>query len=118
MSSRLTVISLQIAVSLLAVGCMPALNQKEADIHFEAAHRFDIAGDYVSARDQYWMALVNARLAGAGQATISMLTYNYGRTAGYTCRLEDAEKFLLEALELEKGVTGPESSISTKRHFE
>ncbi len=61
---------------------------------------------------------MTARLAGADRATMSMLTYNFGRTTGYTCHLEEAEKYLLEALELEKGVTGPESSISAMRIFE
>lgn len=99
-------------------GCVSDLNRKEASIHFEAAQRFDVTGDYVSAREQYWKALVNARLAGADQATISMLTYNFGRTTGYTCHLDEAEKHLLDALEMEKSVTGPESGISTKRLFE
>jgi len=52
-------------VLLLALGltgCVGAINAKEAQMHFEAAHQYDIAGDYLSARDQYWKALVNARL--------------------------------------------------------
>ncbi len=103
---------------LCLAGCVSAINAKEAQIHFEAAHRYDLRGDYVSARDHYWKALVNAHLAKLDPSTISMLSYNFGRTAGYTCRLDVAEKHLLESLEMERSVTGPDSSISTKRIFE
>ena len=97
---------------------MGSLNRKETQIHFEATPRFDNQGDYASARDHYGKALINARLAGADPATLSMLTYNYGRTSGYVCRFDEAEKHLLEALEMEKGITGPDSGISTMRQFE
>ena len=103
---------------LLLIACVSDINRKEAQIHFEAAQRYDIQGDYTSAREQYGKALVDARLAGVDPATISMLTYNYGRTTGYTCHFEEAEKYLLEALNMEKNITGPESGVSTKRVFE
>jgi tetratricopeptide (TPR) repeat protein len=106
------------AGALLVAGCADDLVRRESDNHFAAAHRFDLQGDYVSAREQYWKALVDARQSGATPATISMLTYNFGRTTGYTCHLEEAEKYLLEALEMEKAISGPESGISTKRLFE
>lgn len=99
-------------------GCMSVLVWKEAENHYEAAQRFDHAGDYESARNQYGQALMRVRTAGADRATLSMLTYNYARTSGYACHLDDAEKYLLEVLELEKGVTGPESGVSSMRVFE
>ncbi len=99
-------------------GCMGPLLEKEAEYHYEAAQKFERAGDYDSARNQYAQTLMRARRAGADGATLSMLTYNYARNSGYACHLDDAEKYLLEALELEKGVTGPESGISSMRMFE
>ncbi len=99
-------------------GCVGAINQKEAEIHYAAAHRFDLEGDYLSARDQYLKALVDAKLVGASAATISMLMYNYGRTAGYTCQFEAAEKYLTESLDLERTVSGPQSGITSMRIFE
>lgn len=107
-----------VLVALAISGCAGSLNRKEAQIHFETAQRFDRQGDFTSAKEHYAKALVNARLAKADSATLSMLTYNYGRTAGYTCQLAEAEKHLLEALEMEKSISGPESSISTMRLFE
>jgi tetratricopeptide (TPR) repeat protein len=106
-------------VILLALsGCVSDINRKEANIHFEAARRFEFQRDFISAREQYGKALIDARLAGADQATISMLTYNYGRTSGYTCHLDEAEQMLLQALEIEKSVSGPESGIYSMRLFE
>ncbi len=58
---------LLVAVTTLSA-CVSALNTKEAQIHFETAQRFDQQGDYQSAREHYWKALVNARLAGADPA--------------------------------------------------
>jgi tetratricopeptide (TPR) repeat protein len=104
--------------SLLVAGCVSDLNRREATIHYEAALRFDVSSNYERAREQYGKALVAARLAGADQGTLSMLTYNYGRTSGYSCHSEEAEKYLVDALEMEKSVTGPDSGISTKRIFE
>ena len=37
---------------------MSPLLGKEAEIHYEAAQRFEHGGDYVSARDQYAKALM------------------------------------------------------------
>ena len=110
---------LGLSLGLLGLaGCVSAINTKEAQIHYEAAQQYDSAGNFAAARDQYWMALVDARLADLDQATISMLTYNYGRTAGYTCKPGVAGKYLLESLELEEGVTGPDSANTTRRLFE
>jgi|SRR5581483_788896 len=106
-----------ILLAPVAAGAM-GLNQKEAQLHFQTAQRCDVQGQYDCAMEHYWKALVNARLAKADAATMSMLTYNYGRTAGYTCRLDVAEKYLLESLNMEAAVSGPDSGVSTKRLFE
>ncbi len=118
MAIRRSVIYFLLAISLTLCGCVSDINKKEANIHFEAARRFEFQKDFVSAREQYGKALIDARLAGADQTTISMLTYNYGRMSGYTCHFDEAEQMLLQALELEKGSTGPESSIYSMRLFE
>jgi tetratricopeptide (TPR) repeat protein len=107
-----------VALNLTMVGCADTLVSKEGDMHLQAAQRFDVQGDYESAREQYRKALIDATQSGASPALISMLKYNYGRTSGYTCHLADAEKYLLEALDMERTITGPESGVSTKRLFE
>lgn len=52
----LTGLLLITGVAALLSGCMSPLIGREAEIHYEAAGRYDDAGDFVSARDQYWQA--------------------------------------------------------------
>ena len=94
------------------------LNMKEAEIHYNAASEFEYKGDYQSAKEQYAKALVNAKLGGGEPALISMLTYNYGRMLGLTCQYEESEKNLLEALNIEKSVSGSDSGTISMRLFE
>ncbi len=117
LSCALFVISTLIPTTISA-GFLKNLNMKEAQIHFEAAQKFENSGDPNSAMSHYAKALQNAHLAKAPPKTISMLTYNYGRMLGHTCNYEEAEKYLMEALEIEKSVTGPDSEISSMRLFE
>jgi tetratricopeptide (TPR) repeat protein len=106
------------ALSALSAACMSPLLGREAEIHFEAASKFDAQGDYVSARDQYAQALMRAHFAHAPAETMSMLYYNYGRTAGYTCKLTEAKESLQKAMELELGVSGEHSGVYTMRLME
>ena len=110
--------SLIFSSSLVCMSCIHSLTGKESEMHYEAAQRFDRAGNYAAAREQYGQALMRAKYAKADQTTISMLTYNYARTAGYTCHLEDAERYFKESLEMERRISGPESGLSTMRTLE
>ena len=103
---------------LLIAGCATSINKKNVETHYNAGKRFELNGDPQSAKDQYAKALVNAKLANGEPALISMLTYNYGRMLGHTCQYEESERTLREALEIEKGVTGPNSGITSMRLFE
>ena len=103
---------------VLSVGCASSINMKNVEIHLEAGRNFELKGDPQSAKDQYAKALVNAKLANANPALISMLTYNYGRMLGHTCQYEESERNLIEALNLESTITGPESGTSSMRLFE
>lgn len=91
---------------------------REAEIHYQAGSEFESKGDYQSAKEHYAKALVNAKLAKGEPALISMLTYNYGRMLGHTCQYSESEKHLIEALEIEKDVSGPDSGITSMRLFE
>jgi tetratricopeptide (TPR) repeat protein len=105
---------------LLCAACsfMPALIMKEAQIHYDAALNFESQGDYVSAREQFWKALVAARSAGAPPATLSMLTYEFGRTTGYTCHLKESEEFLTESVKMEEALPERNSRNMGIRFFE
>lgn len=80
------------AIVLVLTGCTSSLNTKESAIHFQAAQHYEFTQDYTSAREQYWKALVNAKLAKADPYTISMLTYNFARMTGYTCHFDEEQK--------------------------
>lgn len=106
------------AFSLICCACVPSINMKEAQIHYQAALNFDVQGDYVSAREQYWKSLVAARSAGAEPEVISMLSYEFGRVTGYTCHLDESEKYLLEALQMEENLPHRNGRNITIRLFE
>jgi tetratricopeptide (TPR) repeat protein len=109
-----------LTIGLISSSCtfVSALGTKEAQIHYQAANNFEAQGDYVSAREQYWKALVAARSSGAGPGTISMLTYEFGRTTGYACHFDESEKFLLESLRLEESLPQRNSRNIGIRLFE
>lgn len=106
------------ALGLICCACATSINMKEAQIHYQAARNFENQGDFVSAREQDWKALVAARLGGAEPETISMLTYEFGRTTGYACHLEESEKFLVESLKLEESLPQRNSRNIGIRRFE
>jgi tetratricopeptide (TPR) repeat protein len=109
-----------LAAGLILNACsvVPSINLKEAQMHNQAARHFENLGDFVSAREQDWKALVAARSGGAEPGTISMLTYEFGRTTGYACHLEESEKFLVESLKLEEGLPQRNSRNIGIRRFE
>lgn len=107
-----------ITIIVTLSGCVSDIHRKEANIHYEAALQFEFKKDFLSARDQYGKALVAARLAGADQAAISMLTYNYGRMVGYNCNYDEAEKLLIESVQLEKTLNSLDTKNLTKRWSE
>ena len=106
------------ALSGILAGCASAINEKSMVNHFRAGQQFEFNKDYGSAREQYWMALANARLGGAEPETVSMLAYNFARMTGYTCHFDEAETYFVESLALEESVSGPESALTSMRLFE
>ena len=101
-----------------ACSVVPSINMKETQIHYQAARNFETQGDFVSAREQYWKALIAARAGGAEPGAISMLTYEFGRTTGYACHLEESENSLLASLKLEESLPQRNSRNIGIRRFE
>jgi tetratricopeptide (TPR) repeat protein len=99
-------------------GCAQALNQKNAALYHDAAIAAEQQGDYKLAERDYFRALINDRDGGAPESMVSMELYNLGRMEGYNCKYEDAKTHLLDALHREERLSGPESSVTTKRLFE
>jgi len=115
---KLNLLLLLAVTLLLGVGCASSVNMKNVEIHYNAGRNFEQQGDPQSAKDQYAKALINAKLANGNPALISMLTYNYGRMLGHTCQYEEAEENLIEALNMEKAITGNNSGPTSMRLFE
>jgi tetratricopeptide (TPR) repeat protein len=105
-------------LAVLIAGCANPINQKSASIYYDSAVEAEIRGDFAFAERQYDRALINARLGHAPDAGISAAMYGLGRMKGYLCKFDEAEPILLESLDLEEKVTGPESGITAKRLFE
>lgn len=91
-----------IGVVLNSCAAVHSINLKESQIHYNAARKYESKGDYNSAREQYWKALVAANSAKANPITISMLTYEFGRATGYACHLSESRTFLLKSLDMEE----------------
>ena len=109
-----------LAVSLvLGLGsCANPINQRNAAKYHDWGMQADRAGDYQTAERNYERALVNARLGHSPDSGISMVIYNLGRVKGHLCKFAESEKLLLEALQLEEKLNGPESPTTTMRLFE
>jgi len=105
-------------VALALSGCGNPVNLRTAEIHHLAGERWEAAGDYARAEQDYDRALLEAKLARAPDGIISMAQYNLGRVKGYQCKLAEAEAMLVDALKLEEKVSGPASDVTTMRLFE
>jgi tetratricopeptide (TPR) repeat protein len=98
---------LSVFIAITSVGCVSAINATNARHHAEVANEASKAGDWTTARTQWARALVNAQLAGAPSQTLAVFNYEYGRALGVTCFYDEAEKYLLKALELDVQTSGP-----------
>ncbi len=107
-----------VTLSILLAGCGNPINRKTAENYHQWGLEAEWAGNYELAERNYSRALINAQLGHSPDAGIAMASYNLGRVKGYLCKDQEAEKLLLDSLALEEKVTGPESTIITKRLFE
>lgn len=109
-----------ITVSLVfaLTACANPINQHNAARYHELGRQAELAGDYKAAEGYYGRTLANARIGRSPDAGISMAAYNLGRVKGHLCMYDEAEQLLLEALQLEEKVTGPDSAVTSMRLFE
>ena len=105
-------------VTLGLASCAHPINRHNAAKYHDWGLEAERAGDYRLAERNYERALINARLGHAHDAGLSMAMYNLGRVKAYLCKYDDAEKLLVDALQLEERVTGPDSGLTSMRLFE
>lgn len=70
------------------------------------------------AADAYSDALELARRHELGPSETSAALYNLGRVTGFAGREEQAQRYLTEALDLERAASGPQSALTAMRLFE
>lgn len=100
---------------LSIVGCVGAINMKNADRYYDAALQSEWAGDFEHSKEMYYRSFVNARSGSASTEYISATLYGYGRMLGYTCDYTASNEALKESLELEKSISDTVTSNITKR---
>jgi tetratricopeptide (TPR) repeat protein len=106
------------AAMMVLSACAQDLNLKNAARYHNAGLAAEHAGDYPGAEQAYYRALINFRDGGASESSLSMELYNLARMEGYDCKYDEAEAHLRTALEIEERLSGPSSSLTTKRLFE
>ncbi|HEX6843158.1 MAG TPA: tetratricopeptide repeat protein [Stellaceae bacterium] len=100
-------------------GCLAhAINEKNGLRYHDAGLEAEQAGDFKTAERDYLRALINFRDGELPESYLSMELYNLGRMEGHNCNYADAKAHLLDALHREERLSGPESSLTTKRLFE
>jgi tetratricopeptide (TPR) repeat protein len=90
---------------LLIAGCANPLNERHVRFYTDAGGSAEQAGNWELAERNYERALINARIAQPDSGPTdyrSMAAYNLGRAKGHLCKFEEAERLLIEALEMEE----------------
>lgn len=101
--NKFLIIILIISVS----GCATAINEKNAHSYASAGMAAQNAGDWKSATEYWFRALTNAKLAGMPEKSLAIAFYEYGRSAGATCKFQHSEEALSKAMELDEKINGP-----------
>jgi tetratricopeptide (TPR) repeat protein len=77
------------------------------DVHLENAMISRGQGDWVDARQHLAQALASAQAEGTDSSSLTTIYFEYGRALGATCSFDEAEQYLLRAMELEQQASGP-----------
>lgn len=64
-------------------------------------------GDWVDARQHLAQALASAQAEGTDPSSLATIYFEYGRALGAACSFDEAEQYLLRAMELEQQASGP-----------
>jgi hypothetical protein len=88
------------------------------DILLEAGLKAEASKDWQAAERSFEEDWVQWSTAISPDAERSMAMYNLGRIKGYLCKFPEAERLLTESLSLEEKISGPESSLTSKRVLE
>jgi tetratricopeptide (TPR) repeat protein len=102
---KLSAVVLAMAAASAIAGCAPfahELNKLNANKHVMAAKQASQNQDWVEARRQWGLALMNVRLAQANANDEALVLYEYGRVLGVTCDYSNAKQALQASLALSR----------------
>ncbi len=104
---NLRVFCFAVCFLVLIPGCANPLNRATFQRYYQAGMGAESQGDYSAAKENYYRALVNARIGNLEPQLHACSSYSLGRMLGALCDHENSEKLLLEALKFDKESSGP-----------
>lgn len=98
---------LLLLVTVILMGCANPLNRVTYTKYYDWGVGAEQHEDYELAKENYWRALVNARIGNLEPPYHAASSYSLGRMLGILCDHENAEILLLDALKFDKESNGP-----------
>jgi len=92
---------------LLVTGCANPINRVTYKRYYQGGMAAEQSQEYEKAKENYYRALVNARIGNLGPQDNASAAYSLGRMLGILCDHDNAEKMLLEALQFDEQSHGP-----------
>ena len=90
-----------VVVILACIGLTScAINEVTAHRYANAAVSASESGDWITARENWRRAYINAKLAHMDNKALAVALYEYGRASGVVCEWEEAESSLKETYRL------------------
>jgi tetratricopeptide (TPR) repeat protein len=94
-------------VTLLILSACATIKSPTFNKYYEAGVVAERQGDYAAAKENYYRALVNARVGLLSRKETAAAAYAYGKMLGVYCDYQGAEELLLEAKDLDQKVKWP-----------
>lgn len=95
------------SVLFVVMGCANPVNKVTYKKYYQWGMTAEQSQDYAKAKENYYRALVNARIGNLDPQDNASAAYSLGRMLGILCDHDNAEKMLLEALQFDEQSHGP-----------
>lgn len=92
---------------IFLTGCANPVNRHTYEKYYSWGAGAEQNEDYENAKENYYRALVNARIGNLEASFHAASSYSLARMLGILCDHENAEKLLLDAVKFDKEADGP-----------